>query len=584
MIMKNKINKVIKNKIHRLLTGLIVTSVCMCACSVEINDDIIEKKEKCPYEEFMVVDVFDSTANYQGIQSGWFGEIVKQKFNMELNIIAPNVSGGGDTLFETRVAAGKLGDLIICNGENGILKNLVNAGLIYDMEDDLKGKDIMRFETAINNLNKETGCDGIYAIPSEVSTNEPTVPSEGNEPVYGPYIRWDLYKQLGYPKLSTLEDLLPVLKDMQSLKSYSDKGLSTYAFSFFKDWDDNMMNAIKQPCCFYGYDEYGFVLAKADGSDYQNIMDKDSLYVRMLKFYFNANQMGLVDPDSLNQSYADCFEKYVNGQILFSPWPWLGQSAYNTIENAQKCKGFMVAPIEDMQIYSYGCNPNGRHECVIAVGSQAKDPQRLADFIDWLYSDEGICVNGASLSGATAGPEGLAWEMKEDGPYLTEFGIEALYNGGSIEVPKEYGGGTWVDGSSALNYKTVALTEKNKDGYYYYYSLWDSVKELNKNALTDDWSKVTGAETTMEYLINNNMLLVEKGNLYVAPAENSEQITIRNQCKKVIQNYSWDMVFAKDEKEFNMLLDEMIETVKSYGYDEILEYDMLHAKAEKNTK
>ena len=250
-----------------------------------------------------------------------------------------------------------------------------------------------------------------------------------------------------------------------------------------------MMNAIKQPCCFYGYDEYGFVLAKADGSDYQNIMDKDSLYVRMLKFYFNANQMGLVDPDSLNQSYADCFEKYVNGQILFSPWPWLGQSAYNTIENAQKCKGFMVAPIEDMQIFSYGCNPNGRHECVIAVGSQAKDPQRLADFIDWLYSDEGICVNGASLSGATAGPEGLAWEMKEDGPYLTEFGIEALYNGGSIEVPKEYGGGTWVDGSSALNYKTVALTEKNKDGYYYYYSLWDSVKELNKNALTDDWSE-----------------------------------------------------------------------------------------------
>ena len=68
-----------------------------------------KEKEANLYEEFIVVDVFDSLANFQGIQSGWFAEIVKDKFNMELNIIAPNVSGGGDTLFEIRSAAGNLG-------------------------------------------------------------------------------------------------------------------------------------------------------------------------------------------------------------------------------------------------------------------------------------------------------------------------------------------------------------------------------------------------------------------------------------------------------------------------------------------
>ena len=80
-----------------------------------------KKEEECPYEDFIVVDVFDSLANVQGIQSGWFAKIVKDKFNMELNIIAPNVSGGGDTLFEVRSAAGNLGDLIICPAENGAL-------------------------------------------------------------------------------------------------------------------------------------------------------------------------------------------------------------------------------------------------------------------------------------------------------------------------------------------------------------------------------------------------------------------------------------------------------------------------------
>ena len=50
------------------------------------------------YPEFITVDVFDSMANYQGIQSGWYAKIIKDKFNMELNIIAPSVAGGGDTL------------------------------------------------------------------------------------------------------------------------------------------------------------------------------------------------------------------------------------------------------------------------------------------------------------------------------------------------------------------------------------------------------------------------------------------------------------------------------------------------------
>ena len=72
-----------------------------------------EKENECPYEEFIVVDVFDDLANFQGIQSGWFAKVVKDKFNMELNIIAPNVAGGGNTLYEIRSAAGNLGDLLI---------------------------------------------------------------------------------------------------------------------------------------------------------------------------------------------------------------------------------------------------------------------------------------------------------------------------------------------------------------------------------------------------------------------------------------------------------------------------------------
>ncbi len=562
-----------KKQRNRIVSFWLLAVFCLnlCACSGVKND--------CPYQDFIVVDVFDYSANYQGIQSGWFGEVVRKKFNMELNIISPNITRGGDTLFEVRAAAGNLGDLIICKGVNGQLQDLVNAGLIYNMEDDLQDKDIMRYREAIENLNSCVGQDGIYAIPSQVSANGPNVPSEGNEPVYGPYIRWDLYKELGYPEVNTLEELLPVLKEMQERHPTAENGAKTYGFSFFKDWDDNMMNAVKQPCCMYGYDEYGVVLAKADGSDYQSIIEDDSVYVRMLRFFYEANQMGLIDPKSLNQNYEQCFEKYKEGQIFFSPWPWLGKSAFNTISNVEQGKGFMMAPVQDMQIYSYGCYPYGNQDSIIAVGSPCADPERLVDFIDWLYSEEGIMVNGANLSGAAAGLEGLTWEMREDGPYLTEFGREALMNGGDIEVPEEYGGGTWESGVSALNYKAVVQCEKSERGFHYYYELWDSVKALDTSALVEDWRKKMGADTTMEYLRKNNMLLVAPGMLYTASVETAEQTTIRYQCKRAIQNYSWEMVFAPDSQRFEELLDEMQATVKSYGYDVILEYDMTHAKA-----
>ncbi len=560
-----------------VLCVLVICCVWVTGCG---NNDKKETANECPYEEFIVVDVFDLTANYQGIQSGWFGEVVRKKFNMELNIIAPNMTKGGEMLFDVRVAAGNLGDLIICKGTNGQLQNLVNAGLLYDMENDLYDKNIMRYQAAIDNLNSSVRQMGIYAIPSQVSVNAPTVSSEGSEPAFGPYIRWDYYEELGYPEIDTLEDLLPVLKQMQERHPVTENGAKTYGFSFFREWDDNMMNVVKQPCCMYGYDEYGVVLAKADGSDYQSIIDDDSIYVRMLNFFFEANQMGLIDPGSANQNYDQCFKKFKNGEVLFSPWPWLGKSALNTISNMEdQGKGFMFAPVKDLQIYSYGCYPYGNQDSIIAVGSQSADPARLVDFIDWLYSDEGIMMNGANLFGATAGPEGLTWEMREDGPYLTEFGIEALLNGGEVEMPEEYGGGTWESGTSTLNYKTVVQCEKSERGYYYYYDLWDSVKDLDVSPLAKDWKEKMGADNTMEYLQKSNMLLIAPGMLYTASVETAEQSTIRYQCKRAIQNYSWEMVFAPDRQRFEELLDEMQAAAKSYGYDVILEYDMIHAKA-----
>lgn len=556
-----------------LLSMTLLGSLAGCGGAAESDTDAASSESG--YDETITIDVYNGLANYMGMQEGWFAKIVRDKFNMELNIIAPNVAGNGDTLYQTRTAAGDLGDLIIV--DNGQQYNeLVEAGLLTDASEYYETmENVQRFDAAVQNLNKDA--DGLYGFPTSVSTLKATDPSEGLDPTFGAYVRWDLYGEQGYPEIGTLEDLLPVIQKMQEDNPTTDSGKKVYGFSLFSDWDGNMMNAGKQLVTYYGYDESGFVLAKADGSDYQSILDSDSEYIRALKFYFEANQMGLVDPESTTQNYDTLFAKFQEGQVLFSWWPWLGQAAFNTTTNLTEGKGFMLAPIQDQKIFSYGAEVYGGKQ-FIGIGSNAEDPERIAAFIDWLYSSEGVLANSSQTSGSS-GPEGLTWEMKDGEPVLTEFGKQALLDGDG-DVPEEYGGGSYKDGVSALNVNTVLPIDINPDtGFPYAYTMWESYQNETTDPVKEDWSKnMGGAESTIGYLEENDQLLVAPGASYVAPEDSSEISTLRNQAKATIIEYSWRMVFAKDEAEFDQLLNEMQETADGLGYQTVLEFDMNNAK------
>lgn len=531
------------------------------------------------YDTEITYDVYDDFANYQGEQMGWFAKIIKDKFNIKLNIIAPNVAGGGDTLYQTRSAAGDLGDLILCGAQGGRAKDVIDSGLAIDLTDLMKDKDVTKnYGDAITALNTAVGCDGTYCMPYSVSSNEATTPSEGTEPTFGPYLRWDYYKELGYPDIKDLDGLLDVLEDMQALARKEEGTDDIYAFSFFKDWDGNMMNNAKQPTCFYGYDEIGFVLSKYDGSDDVSILDEDSPYLKVLKWFNQAQQRGLVDPDSTTQDYSTMSSKYSQGKILYCPWPWASKSVFNNSDNTAAGKGYELVPIDNMKIFSYGSNPLGNTSQCIMIGAKAEEPERLADFIDWLYSPEGVECN--EQGNGAAGPMGLTWELGDDGkPQLTEFGQKALPSN-DVTVPDEWGGGSWKDGCSALNFQCVNLESEdpNAGGGKYDYSTWDSYQDFISTPLQQDWSDhMGGAKTTMEYLTSNDLLGVAPGTTYSQPEESSDISTIRGQVKATIVDTSWQMIFAKDDAEFDSLEKSMIETAKGLGYDDVLKVDMQNA-------
>ncbi len=583
--------KHVLKKTTSILLSLAVTAGMAAGCAdgsgkQDGTEAVPEKKENGsahggPYEEELTIDVFDSQANFQGEQTGWFAKVVKDKFNMRLNIIAPNIVGGGDTLYLTRTAAGNLGDLIITNADNGRLKELVSADFVLDMSPYLDGCDTLgRHKDAIADATALAGTDGVWAVPSEISNQSATEPCDATEPTNAPSVRWDIYKKIGYPEIGTLEDMVAVLSDMQSAAKKSDTGKRVYAFSLFKDWDTDIMQNAGAISALYGYESQGFCMVKDDGTEIQSVTDLDGIYVRALRFLFQANQEGLVDPESTTQNFDSMTAKYKDGAVLYSLWPWLGRGQYNTSAHTAERKGFATVVINDMECATYGSMPKGKLSTCIMIGSRTKDPQRLVDFIDWLYSPEGVKMGGAA-AGGICGPEGLTWKMGEDGePKLTEFGEKAFIEQlEELYVPKEWGTGTWADGVSALNYKAVGVADVDEsNGICYNYLKWDDYQKKASTKLSEDWSAHYGGQTTLDYLKENGMLVVRPGSNYAAPEYEEDIQTIKEHCRAVILTNSWKMIFAEDEAEFERLLKDMQDTVNGLGYEQVLEVDMQNAK------
>jgi putative aldouronate transport system substrate-binding protein len=525
------------------------------------------------HSETYTVNVFTMGGNYVGEQTGWFAKIVKDKFNIVLNIDGTN---GDNAKFATKMASGDLGDLVLFGDNTDQTQTAVEAGLLLDWNKegllDTYGADLKeRFPEALEK-NKEQFGNGttVYGIGSEVGdTNEG--PGEIGDFVWGPYLRWDLYAKIGYPQINSMEDYLDVLKKMQDLEPKTADGKPVYGFSFWKDWDGSHMMNAKQFACMNGFndDTAGLVLVHASRDEYQDILQPDGYYLRALKMFFKANQMGLVDPESPSQNWDTIYSKMGNGQVLFSFFSWL--RPYNTDENKKQGKGLMLVPFKGEEVYSYGMNIFGGRFAT-AIGAKAKHPERIMELLNWMSTDDGMMET-------FNGPEGLIWDYKDGKAVLTDFGIKVRGDASTI-IPDEYGGGKFEDGNNKIGALIVNPQNINKKtGEPYNKEGWSSVINMNNTKLDTDWTAKMGAKTSVEWFQKNaNIAIFKPTKQTVNINLNDDLKQILDQVGSVIKEYSWKMIFAKDEAQFNKLQEEMLTKAKGLGYDKVVDENIKMAK------
>ena len=166
------------------------------------------------------------------------------------------------------------------------------------------------------------------------------------------------------------------------------------------------------------------------------------------------------------------------------------------------------------------------------------------------------------------GPKGLIWDYDDQGyTYLTDLGKKCVADNTTELTGGEYTG-TKKDGECQINCVTWAIDSINLDskvGETYNWQEWRTTMGDPKNDADKDWREFNNATTVNEYM-EKGKYTVSPGSTYVMGQQSDELKTTWAQVTKCIREYSWKAVYAKDDAEFNKLVNGMKGMAKQYGY------------------
>lgn len=531
--------------------------------------------------DLVTIDVYTQLANYSGIQGGWIGTVLADKFGVQVNIVPD-----GEGVYETRVESGNLGDIVIWGSDGEQYQNAVNLGLLYDWEEDDLVKEYGPYiyenmQNALENNRKISG-DGtkVYGFGHGVASDM----TDHEAFFYNWDIRWDLYKELGYPEVTDLDSMVELFKAMKEICPTDDNGNESYAMSLWPDWDGDMVMYVKaMATAYYGYDELAGGLFDSDTGEFHPALEENGPYLEMLAFFNELYRNDLLDPDSMTATYDTATEKVRNSGVFFQIFDYAGSNVYNTEEHMAENRIMMPLVAEEATPPAYGMSIYGGNR-IWSIGSECADPELCMEIINWFCTPQGTMA-------IWYGIQGLMWDYDDEGGiYYTELGKKCSddpqteldgIEWTSPDTGKTYTlGGTFNDGTFQANNITWSQNAKNpesKKNETFYDKFWASELGDPKCDIEADWRNFTGAVGPQQYLESTNYRVIKAYSGWTETAKDDTLKTSYEQIKKCIVNNSWQAIYAESEGQFNYIVQNMIKQCDAYGYADYVEWAELQA-------
>ena len=563
------------------LVSLMLALVLALSCASALAEVPYYKVESDLYDYYPLdgktiqLEVYSQLANYSGVQTGWGATLMKDLFNVEL-VIVPDMDG----TYDTRMINGKLGDIVVWGSNGEDYKQAVSAGMLLNWEDFDLGATyapyVMENYGAALETNRLVSGDGnLYGFGMDVALQEGAHKSF----MYSWDLRWDLYAQLGYPEIKDLDGLIEGFKQMKEICPTDDQGNTAYAASLWPDWDGSMVMYVKAlATAYYGYDELGLGLFDPNTGEYYDALMDNGPYIEMLKFFNKLYRAGLLDPDSMTQTYDQMATKVKNGGVYWGIFNYASSMVYNTTEHLEAGKMMYSRVPDEACPIVYGLSNVGGNR-IWSVGANTEYPELCLAILDYLATPEG------SMN-MWYGPRGLTWDYDANGGmYFTELGkktsTDSKYDLTGVEWTSPYTGKTYTlsgnfnDGCIQANNTTLARDMINPDGNgteAFNKDTWVSEQTAASYAIQEDWRNWSGVSLADQYFEKIGKYTVAPDVPYSESVRDDALKVKWDKVTKAIVDNSWLAIYAKADGEFNMHINNMKRQCNAYGYAECIEW------------
>lgn len=498
----------------------------------------------------------DSSPNWNNMQDE-VGKAITEKTGVTLDAEFDVGAGGGESKIALMAASGDVPDLIFAKGE---LSKLVDAELIIDLAPLIEehAPNIKKiFGDNMNRLKYSNEDPSIYSIVTNMGVDNQYFDATG-----GFEIQHRVLKELGYPKVRTLQDYENVLKEYYAKHPTTD-GQPTIPLTLSAD-DWRIMITVTNPA-------FQATGAPDDGEYYVDPetyeaklhykRPEEKEYFRWLNHMYNE---GLLDKDTFVQKEDQYKAKIASGRVLgLIDQEW----GYMDAENALKTSGkneysyahFPVTLSEEYVDHTF--QPSGVDGYGIAITTACKDPVRAIKFLDWLASDEGQILRNWGI-------EGKHYTVDESGKRIIPAEITERRMNDTANFTKETGlgnpGGLYIVMSARYGDGV-----KDSTGNYYTINFPEQIVELYSDAEKE--SLAAYGATTWKDLFpqESDFEAKEWGALYnmPVPTDGDYQIIFKK-TQDIIRKRIPEAVLAKREN-FDKIYDDFLAELDKAGAEKM---------------
>ncbi|MBP5169061.1 MAG: extracellular solute-binding protein [Oscillospiraceae bacterium] len=476
--------------------------------------------------------------------------------------------------YASAMSSGNLPDIVVTNNN---LAEILENGLALNAEPYLE-------EYVPNFLQGEAGLtydlfkqlandgDGFYFFPEQIGTDGV---GYSNAPYNRGYVvRWDYYKELGYPPINNEDDYLDVLRQMHANHPFTEEGYPTYLYGFNNH--SGYSTAFRAEVSLNYWVAYKYQNNIFTNEVFDGYTDPDhSMWWTSMAWFNKLYQAGIEDGSFDIDVFSQTTEQH---EIKCARGQYLGlhngkESFYNgsVKKDADTLAGYGTVPTAATNYYTNNYQLLGNGSAFMWFIS-ANSPHKEAALKLINYMCDPYFLREAAM-----GQQGITWDYDADGvPRMTEYGQEQLntYIAGNASSDNYYV--QWGTYSGLTDrWPLLRNNMKHPDGYpldFVTISRAYAVAGMTNN-ISRDICEHYGVELPSDAFYQAGGLDYRNdcGEAITScmSSLNRDQLHILSSAEAILEDVWVDLCLAETDEEWNTIQNETIRKLIELGEPEV---------------